>query len=83
MSKLAKLFESLLYKEYTDYLEKHKKEEKVNVEIIGNGTVIMKEESLNDALSKIDEHEVNKALERSREKLELLNHLKKDKESFS
>lgn len=81
MSKLLKLFESALYKEYKNHLNKIEEsgidsDNKVNVEILGNGTVIMKKEFLNQTLSKIDEHELERAISKSQQHLKKINSLK-------
>lgn len=69
---ITKLFEKTLYKDFSEYFENHK-DEVVNVEIIGNGTVILKDEARDSALLKIDHKKIEQALQNSKEKIKRYN----------
>ncbi|MDI5886052.1 hypothetical protein ACFO0O_17685 [Cobetia amphilecti] len=69
---ITKLFEKTLYKDFSDYLKNHE-DEIINIEIIGNGTVILKDEARDSALSEIDHEKIERALKNSKRKIKRYN----------
>lgn len=69
---ITKLFEKTLYKDFSDYLKTHE-DEIINIEIIGNGTVVLKDEARDSALSEIDHEKIEQALQNSKRKIKKYN----------